>query len=196
MHKFHKFFTPDELILQSGFDKGIHIFAMLFIRMGTPAAFAQLHQADEIHHEKFNQIDCQDAEGHAPNFKEVGAVCSSDWLKSFLESDFLFEPGSKFDYNSMNTYILSAVVTKVTGETLTEYLRPVRTVTTLVTREDGAVVSVKTSAPVPKDSIFELQRHIKALRVPLAVKRGDTVERNALGLGADIVVTGVPPVAR
>lgn len=79
---------------------------------------------------------------------------------------------------------------------VTEYLRPVRTVTTLVTREDGAVVSVKTSAPVPKDSIFELQSHIKTLRVPLAVKRGDTVERNALGLGADIVVTGVPPVAR
>ncbi len=79
---------------------------------------------------------------------------------------------------------------------VTEYLRPVRTVTTLVTREDGAVVSVKTSAPVPKDRIFDLQRHIKTLRAPLTVRRGDVVEHDALGLGADIVVTGTPPAVR
>lgn len=58
------------------------------------------------------------------NFKEMGAVCSSDWLKSFLESDFLFEPGSKFDYNSMNTYVLSAIVKHKSGFGLVEYLKP------------------------------------------------------------------------
>lgn len=78
---------------------------------------------------------------------------------------------------------------------VTEYLRPVRTVTTLVRREDGAVVSVKTSAPVPKDRIFDLQRHVKTLRAPMTAKAGCVVEKDALGLGADIVVTGMPPVS-
>ncbi len=38
--------------------------------------------------------------------------------------DCAYEPGSKFSYNSMNTYMLSAVLRKVTGESLTEYLTP------------------------------------------------------------------------
>lgn len=58
------------------------------------------------------------------NFKEVGAVCSSDWLKSFLESDILFEPGTKFDYNSMNTYVLSAIVKRKSGAGLLDFLKP------------------------------------------------------------------------
>lgn len=39
-----------------------------------------------------------------------------------LASGFLFEPGTSFSYNSMNTYLLSAIVTKVTGKTAEEYL--------------------------------------------------------------------------
>jgi len=39
-----------------------------------------------------------------------------------LESGFLYEPGTSFSYNSMNTYLLSAIVTKVTGKTAEEYL--------------------------------------------------------------------------
>ncbi|HVX44130.1 MAG TPA: serine hydrolase [Mycobacteriales bacterium] len=34
------------------------------------------------------------------------------------------EPGSVFAYNSTATYILSAIITKLTGQSLTEYLRP------------------------------------------------------------------------
>lgn len=57
-------------------------------------------------------------------FKELGAVIEKDWIRAFLEADVAFEPGRQFDYNSMNSYILSAIVTKKTGKTLTEYLRP------------------------------------------------------------------------
>ncbi len=57
-------------------------------------------------------------------FNETGAVSGDDWVKSFLESAAHGEPGDAFEYNSMNTYMLSAVVTQVTGETLTDYLRP------------------------------------------------------------------------
>ncbi len=57
-------------------------------------------------------------------FNELGIVSGDDWVSGYLQSPAKGAPGEKFEYNSMNTYILSAVVTKVTGETLTEYLRP------------------------------------------------------------------------
>lgn len=57
-------------------------------------------------------------------FREAGAVLESDWVKAFLDADVLFEPGETFDYNSMNSYMLSAVLQKKTGVGLMEYLRP------------------------------------------------------------------------
>lgn len=57
-------------------------------------------------------------------FNEAGSVTEEDWVHSYLESSVHFEHGSKFNYNSMNTYLLSAIVCRVTGESLTEYLRP------------------------------------------------------------------------
>lgn len=57
-------------------------------------------------------------------FKEAGSVLESDWSKAFLDADVLFEPGTQFDYNSMNSYMLSAIVRKKTGRGLMEYLRP------------------------------------------------------------------------
>lgn len=58
------------------------------------------------------------------NFNEIGAVTSDSWVKSYLESGYKFEPGSEFSYNSMNTYLLSHIVKKVSGQSLTEFLRP------------------------------------------------------------------------
>ncbi len=58
------------------------------------------------------------------NFKEAGAVCSANWARSFLESSVLFEPGERFDYNSMNSYMLAAIVRRRAGQGLTDYLRP------------------------------------------------------------------------
>lgn len=55
---------------------------------------------------------------------EVGAVSGDDWVKSYLEAPVNFEPGEKFEYNSMNSYMLSAIVTEITGESLLDYLRP------------------------------------------------------------------------
>ena len=46
-------------------------------------------------------------------------------VKGFLDADVLFEPGSAFDYNSMNSYMLSAIVKRKTGLGLSAYLRPV-----------------------------------------------------------------------
>lgn len=57
-------------------------------------------------------------------FRETGIIAGNDWVHGFLEAGLSGTPGKDFEYNSMNTYMLSAIVTELTGETLMEYLRP------------------------------------------------------------------------
>ncbi len=57
-------------------------------------------------------------------FNEAGSVTETDWVKCFLESVVLKEPGSFFNYNSMNTYMLACAIKQVTGMGLVEYLKP------------------------------------------------------------------------
>ena len=45
-----------------------------------------------------------------------------NWVRTQLASEYQFEPGTQYHYNSMNTYILSVIVSKVTGKKLVEYL--------------------------------------------------------------------------
>jgi CubicO group peptidase (beta-lactamase class C family) len=49
---------------------------------------------------------------------------NSNWAKAFLALPIVNKPGTKFLYNSMATYMLSAIVQKVTGEKLIDYLTP------------------------------------------------------------------------
>src|SRR5215831_2257691 len=44
--------------------------------------------------------------------------------KTFLAHPVPFKPGTHFLYNSPGTYMLSAIVQKVTGMTVLDYLRP------------------------------------------------------------------------
>jgi CubicO group peptidase (beta-lactamase class C family) len=46
------------------------------------------------------------------------------WTKVFLDHEVPFKPGTHFLYNTSATYMLSAIVQKVTGEKLIDYLRP------------------------------------------------------------------------
>jgi CubicO group peptidase (beta-lactamase class C family) len=46
------------------------------------------------------------------------------WVKAFLASDVEDKPGTHFLYNSAGSYVLGAIVQKVSGKTLEEYLRP------------------------------------------------------------------------
>ncbi len=57
-------------------------------------------------------------------FAESGAVVEDNWLRAYFESRIKTEPGKVFNYNSMNTYILSCIVKKVSGVTLREFLKP------------------------------------------------------------------------
>lgn len=47
-----------------------------------------------------------------------------DWAKSFLSLPIQNQPGTVFLYNSGATYMLSAIVQKVTGQKVMDYLRP------------------------------------------------------------------------
>lgn len=55
-------------------------------------------------------------------FNEAKAVMSKNWVQDFLASEVVFQPGTDFHYNSLNTYMLSAIVCKRSGTSLTEYL--------------------------------------------------------------------------
>lgn len=55
---------------------------------------------------------------------EWGATGDPDWIRAFLHHPFVYEPGSHFMYNTAGTNLLSAILNKKTGLTLTEFLRP------------------------------------------------------------------------
>ena len=48
----------------------------------------------------------------------------TSWVEAFLSLDVEHKPGTHFVYNSAATYMLSAIIQKVTGETLQQYLTP------------------------------------------------------------------------
>lgn len=47
-----------------------------------------------------------------------------NWVRSFLATPIVHEPGTRFQYSSYASYMLSAIITRVTGETVMEYLQP------------------------------------------------------------------------
>lgn len=48
---------------------------------------------------------------------------STHWIHAFLSRPLAFKPGKKFVYDSMNSYVLSAIIQRVTGKQLIEYLK-------------------------------------------------------------------------
>lgn len=55
-------------------------------------------------------------------FAEPQSATESDWLHEILNDPFITEPGTTFHYNSLNTYLLSAIVCRVSGESMTDLL--------------------------------------------------------------------------
>ena len=56
-------------------------------------------------------------------FGEAEALSEQDWVRAFLNSSLKGEPGTEFYYNSLNTYMLSAIVLRKTGKKLTDFLQ-------------------------------------------------------------------------
>ena len=47
-----------------------------------------------------------------------------DWIKAYLENPIEIEPGTRYRYSSLASFMLSATVQKVTGEKVIDYLTP------------------------------------------------------------------------
>jgi len=54
----------------------------------------------------------------------VTGAKDGDWVRAFLSLPVEHSPGSKFVYNSAATYTLSAIVQKLTGMRVVDYLKP------------------------------------------------------------------------
>ena len=48
---------------------------------------------------------------------------STNWIRAFFSRPMVFKPGKRFVYDSMNSYLLSAIIQRVTGKQLIEYLK-------------------------------------------------------------------------
>jgi len=54
----------------------------------------------------------------------MGGGADEDWITGFIGNEPDHKPGTVFKYNNMATFMLSAIVQQVTGQTLFEYLKP------------------------------------------------------------------------
>lgn len=72
-----------------------------------------------------------------------------------------------------------------------EMTDPRRTLTSLVKVRGGErpVVSVKTAADIPKDSIGDCIKALKAVELPAPVHIGDVVAENVCGTGVNMIAT-------
>ena len=62
--------------------------------------------------------------GHGEDTMGKMRASTNTWTKTFLALPVNFEPGTHFLYNTGATYMLGAIVHKITGQTLAEYLGP------------------------------------------------------------------------
>lgn len=62
--------------------------------------------------------------GHADDPTYTVRETNGSWEKMFLAKELKYEPGTKFVYNSLASYMLSCIVQKVTGEKVIDYLYP------------------------------------------------------------------------
>lgn len=62
--------------------------------------------------------------GHAEESLRQEIRPKPEWLDIIFSKEIVYEPGTRFVYNSGATYVLSAIVQTVTGQTLVDYLRP------------------------------------------------------------------------
>lgn len=63
--------------------------------------------------------------GHKADFMDTAFACADgDWVRNFFEHPPEETPGSLFVYNNMATYMCSAIITKLTGSSVHDYLMP------------------------------------------------------------------------
>ncbi|MDD5347297.1 MAG: DUF1667 domain-containing protein [Candidatus Omnitrophica bacterium] len=91
------------------------------------------------------------------------------------------------------------IVQRVSGEKCpkgAEYAKneiqnPQRILTTAVLCDglEVKMLAVRTDKPIPKQKLFEAMEAVRTIRVNAPVKAGETIVKDLLGLGADLVAT-------
>ena len=75
----------------------------------------------EINVEHLLTMNC----GHSVDpTRKVWGDNKENWIKVFMEHPITHKPGTVYCYNSLGTYVLSAMVQKVTGQKVVDYLFP------------------------------------------------------------------------
>ena len=95
----------------------------------------------------------------------------------------------KFDTDGKVAEVIGNLCARGKTYAVTECTAPMRTVTSTVRCEDGAVLAVKTSAPVPKETVFLVMNEINSVKAPCKVHIGDVIISNVCGTGSDVIAT-------
>jgi CubicO group peptidase (beta-lactamase class C family) len=86
------------------------------------------HDLPDTVSEFLNELTVKDAlvmsDGQEPDPTAPVSVKFNNWARGFLSTEIKHKPGSVFLYNSMGTFMLSAIVQKVTGQKEIDYLKP------------------------------------------------------------------------
>ncbi len=80
-----------------------------------------------------------------------------DWARRVLAHGCDHEPGTHFHYNSMNTYLVSCMVQKVTGQTVRDYLVPRLFAPLGMMNEDGSAPSEVGHSPTSDSDCMQSQ---------------------------------------
>lgn len=89
-----------------------------FFEDKTPANIGENLREMRIHH----LLSMNTGHEHEP-FPPLAEALRTDWIEHFLHAPVKFVPGDHFLYNSMASFMLSAILQKVSGKSLHDYLR-------------------------------------------------------------------------
>lgn len=74
--------------------------------------------------QNLHQLNLFSMEARPSGSHPVGDRGDDNWPRVFLSLPVEYTPGTWFVYNTAATYMLSAIITKLTGQSLLDYLRP------------------------------------------------------------------------
>ena len=74
--------------------------------------------------ENLSNVKIRDMLSMSVGQRRESSSTGAEWIRTFLETPVESEPGTTFRYSSMASYMLSAIVQKVTGEKVIDYLTP------------------------------------------------------------------------
>ncbi len=80
--------------------------------------------ADNLKAMRLRDLLCMSSGQHAEDIEKFDFYSDESLTKAFLSLPVAHKPGTHFAYNTPGTYMLSAIVQKITGQKMVDYLRP------------------------------------------------------------------------